>query len=408
MFPGAQVALFAVLTASTVNAFSPIFTTPRQCDSLRITWSSMDTAALSHTEVTMSLIPLDTPSHIVPEPYVLTVPSILEGGEIEVPALPFRAGTQFFASAYIPGNAGPVRRTVSSVLTVEASTDASCLKVHIPEGRSRPKVFGKRQISVVGPNTVDATALTGSASASASATGAPPAINVIGVGVIPSDSAAGSATATDASSTTSSAAAATSTGPVPPIRVIGESQIPATGGGSGDSPANAVPAPASSGGPSPPINVIGTGVVPADGSSASATATESETATATETTVEATSTDVYATETATETSTSCTETVTEAPTSTEDALPAIITTSIEMPGEVQEDSASEETQPCDDATESYGYESTEYSVPSETSSSAHPFNTEVVHYDSFDEMVNAANSMFHAWNPYGPNYTPSP
>ncbi|KAG8818066.1 hypothetical protein FRC19_010899 [Serendipita sp. 401] len=402
MFSGAQVALFAVLTASTVNAFSPLFSTPRQCGSLKITWSSMDTAALSHTEVTMSLIPLDSPSHIVPEPYVLTVPSILESGEIEVPALPFKTGTQFFASAYIPGNAGPVRRTVSSVFTVEESIDSSCLKVHVPEGRARPKAFGKRQVNVVGATTVDASSLT--ASPAASATGVVPPINVIGVGVIPSDSAAASATTTDASSTvSSSAAAATSTGPVPPIRVIGESTIPATGGGgSADPPANAAPAPAaSSGGAVPPINVIGTGVVPADGSSATTTATET---TATETSAESTSTD----SSATETSTPCTETATEAPTSTETAAPEIITTSIAMPGMEQSNSADAESQPCEDGTDYPVYESTDGSMPSETSTSTRAFNTEVVQYDSFDDMVNAANSAFHAWNPYGPNYTPSP
>jgi hypothetical protein len=34
-------------------------------------------------------------------------------------------------------------------------------------------------------------------------------------------------------------------------------------------------------------------------------------------------------------------------------------------------------------------------------------NTEVVQYSQFDDMVNAANSAFHAWNPYKPPYSPS-
>jgi len=34
-------------------------------------------------------------------------------------------------------------------------------------------------------------------------------------------------------------------------------------------------------------------------------------------------------------------------------------------------------------------------------------DTEVVHYTAFSDMVDAANSMFKAWNPYTPAYTPS-
>jgi len=34
-------------------------------------------------------------------------------------------------------------------------------------------------------------------------------------------------------------------------------------------------------------------------------------------------------------------------------------------------------------------------------------DSSVVTYSSFDGMVDAANSMFHAWNPYKPAYTPS-
>jgi hypothetical protein len=69
------------------------------------------------------------------------------------------------------------------------------------------------------------------------------------------------------------------------------------------------------------------------------------------------------------------------------------------------DDDSEEV-PCEDEENpsSTGYPGKPAST---TTRAAGAFNTEVVQYGSFDDMVNAANSAFHAWNPYKPPYTPS-
>lgn len=377
---GAQaVALFAVLSAAstTVNAFSPVFSTPRQCDSLKITWSSMELPPSTHglTEFTMSF-PLDDPKHHTPSPYTLTVPCTMldEEGVVEVPALPFRAGTQFFASAHFPGASGPVRRMVSDVLTVEHSTDADCLDTAMPPNAKRPRVktFGKRQVNVIGATTVGASA--SAAPASSAAPGVP--INVIGVGVIPSGAAGSSQAASSTSgASTSSASAPAASGAVPPIRVIGSSNIPASGSGNPDTPANAAPAPsASSTGSVQPINVIGPGFIPANGGSSTSTAYEGAPTTII--------VDNGTLVTSTESSTSCTET----------------------PSAIETPTYEDEEEPCEDDLES----TVVHGRPTSTRTRpAAAINTEVVQYSQFDDMVNAANSAFHAWNPYKPPYSPS-
>jgi len=75
--------------------------------------------------------------------------------------------------------------------------------------------------------------------------------------------------------------------------------------------------------------------------------------------------------------------------------------------------ASEE--PCNESMDSSEYQTmhetimppdtiTMTSLPTATQSAA---DTSVVSYTAFNDMVNAANSMFKAWNPYKPAYTPS-
>jgi hypothetical protein len=242
MLSAAQVALFGVLSAHFVTAFSPVFSSPRQCERLLITWSeSVDLPIVDMplTEVFISLIPLDNdPSRIAPEPYSLSVPS---GGH-EIAALPFPAGTQFFASAHLLGSSGFGRRTVSKVFTVEHSDNSHCLpaKAMNMDSRAKVKSFGKRQISVVGTDLVDSTGLPSPANAIASTSGAPPAINVIGVTVVP---ASGSSSLQAPTTTTSSSSISSATGAVPPIRVIGTSEVPATGL---PVPGNVAPAPSSS------------------------------------------------------------------------------------------------------------------------------------------------------------------
>jgi hypothetical protein len=52
----------------------------------------------------------------------------------------------------------------------------------------------------------------------------------------------------------------------------------------------------------------------------------------------------------------------------------------------------------------------ETTMPSETRTAlpqaTQSYDTAVVEYTVYDDMVNAANSMFKAWNPYKPAYTP--
>jgi len=377
------------------------------------------------SEITLSLIPLEDHHHFSPEPYTLAIPcsgEYMEGGQVEIQRLPFPAGTQFFASAYVPGASGPVRRTVSKVFTVEHSSDNSCLNnaAPVPVLDKRAKAFGmkKRQVSVIGANTVPAT----SGASTSAAADAPPAvitasvvapINVIGVGAVPaSDSGAVPA------ATTSSGAA------VPPIVVIGTGQIPASTGAV-EAPGNVAPAP--SNGVVPPVQVIGTSFVTATAapdSSATASATSTDAAfVPIFTTVQlgaddVTTTDCTETSTeavmATETTTSCTETPTETQMmesmQNEDATSTMVD---DMGSDYTDmgDMDDSEEQPCTDlpgedssAPTSSSSDSTYASadLPNPTTS-----DSPVVHYSAFDDMVNAANSMFHAWNPYKPAYTPS-
>jgi hypothetical protein len=181
MLSAAQVVILGVLSARFVSAFSPVFSSPRQCEMLRITWESIELPVVDMplTEVFMSLIPLDNdPSRIAPEPYSLSVPS---GGH-EISALPFPTGTQFFVSAHVPGSSGFERRIVSKMFTVEHSENSHCLpaKADNTDGRVKVKPFGKRQVSVIGTGLVDATpTIPAPANAIASPSGAPP-IRVIG------------------------------------------------------------------------------------------------------------------------------------------------------------------------------------------------------------------------------------
>jgi hypothetical protein len=260
MLSAAQVALFGALSAHFVTAFSPVFSSPRQCEMLRITWSeSVDLPVVDMplTEVFMSLIPLDNdPSRIAPEPYSLSVPS---GGH-EIAALPFPAGTQFFASAHILGSAGFERRTVSKVFTVEHSDNSHCLpaKAVNMDGRAKAKSFGKRQISVLGTGLVDSTGVSAPANAIASLSSVTPAINVIGVTAVPADGSS-----LPPAPTTSSSAPTTSSSDdaVPPIRVIGTSEHAATGL---PVPGNVAPAPSASGS-YPPAGQEASSPGPSDG-----------------------------------------------------------------------------------------------------------------------------------------------
>jgi len=382
MLSAAQVALFGALSAHFVTAFSPVFSSPRQCEMLRITWTeSVDLPVVDMplTEVFMSLIPFDNdPSRIAPEPYSLSVPS---GGH-EIAALPFPAGTQFFASAHILGPAGFERRTVSKVFTVEHSDNSHCLpaKAVNMDGRAKAKSFGKRQISVVGTGLVDSTPAPANAIASPSS--APPAINVIGVTVTPAD---GSSLPPSSTTSSSAPSASSSDGAVPPIRVIGTSEHPATGL---PVPGNVAPAPSASGS-SPPVG-------PETSSSGSSDGAYSPDVTYINTSP------VYATET----STSCTETPTEVPEISMVTEWATVTVTMNA----DHNMASEG--PCDESVEHQTMHDTMMppdtitmpSLPTATQSAA---DTAVVSYTAFNDMVNAANSMFKAWNPYKPAYTPS-
>lgn len=347
MLSVAQVALFGALSAQFVTAFSPVFSSPRQCEMLRITWGSIELPVVDMplTEVFMSLIPLDNdPSRIAPEPYSLSVPS---GGH-QISALPFPAGTQFFVSAHVPGSSGFERRTVSKVFRVEHSENSHCLpaKADNTDGRAKVKSFGKRQISVVGTGLVDATpSIPAPANAIASPSGAPP------------------------------------------IRVIGTSEHPATGL---PVPGNAAPAPSESGSvPSAP-EASSSGY--SNGAYApSGTYVDSSAA--------------YGTET----STPCTETPTET------AEVSMVTEWTTVTVTMSADNNLTTDQPCDEVMPTSEHRTmhdtmmppgtiTMTSAPTATQSAA---DTAVVSYTIFDDMVNAANSMFKAWNPYKPAYTPS-
>jgi hypothetical protein len=417
MFSFSQAVILATLSASFAHAFNPVFSSPRQCSSLRITWTTFDLPvdAIAVSDITMTLTPLDNdPARIAPQPYTVAVPFAISADEkqnqFDIPSLPFPGGTQFFASAYLPGAAGPVRRAVSSIFTVEHSDDSSCLSAQKPENRGRIKAFGKRQVNVIGTGVVDATqtGTPGTGSSSSAGSSVTPVVNVIGVGTIP---ATGAATDTGAASASTSAAASSSTGAIPPIRVIGTTTVPATATATTpDTPANLAPSPSSTGAV-PPVNVIGTSFITATDVPP---AESSSSASGTTLTVGNSSS-----EEATETSTDCTETPTE---TAESDMPT--TTMLEDPMYMEDDNANNESeeQPCtttetsDMPSEETGTETMpteDASSPYETSEAlptateAATYNTEVRTYSNLDEMVNAANSMFHAWNPYGPSYTAS-
>lgn len=343
-----------------------------------------------------------------------------EAGQVEIAKLPFPAGTQFFAQAYMPGASGPTRRTVSTVFTVEHSSDSSCLSDHTATLDKRAKSFGKRQVSVIGANTVAATAAdsanTPANSVAATTTGSVPPINVVGVGAIPaSDSGSVPAVTSDATTV-----APTATGAVPPVNVVGTAQIPATGGVV-DTPINVVPLP-TSGGVVPPVQVIGTSFVTATAApNAAVTASTTDAAFVPNfTTVQVGADQVTETTSctstwteppmATETTTSCTDTPAETPilvTMQGEGMSTTTTTAMmyETPsynsmGDSTDTSAEA---PCTDVP---GMDSSNM----ETTTSAYiaaPTVDTASTYGSFDDMVNAANSMFHAWNPYRPAYTPS-
>jgi hypothetical protein len=352
---------------------------------LRITWSeSVDLPVVDMplTEVFMSLIPLDNdPSRIAPEPYSLSVPS---GGH-EIAALPFPAGTQFFASAHILGSAGFERRTVSKVFTVEHSDNSHCLpaKAVNMDGRAKAKSFGKRQISVLGTGLVDSTGAPVPANAIASPSSAPPAINVVGVTVVPADGSS----LPPAPTSSSAPSASSSDDAVPPIRVIGTSELAATGL---PVPGNVAPAPSASDS-SPPVGPEASSSGSSDGAYPP-NATYMDTSSA------------YATET----STSCTQVPTEMPEMSMVTEWATVTVTMNADHNMANEG------PCDESTDSSDQTMHETimppdtitmtSLPNATQSTA---DTAVVSYTVFNDMVNAANSMFKAWNPYKPAYTPS-
>jgi len=399
MLSAAQVALLGALSAPFALAFSPVFTNPRQCESMRITWSELDLPVVDMplTEIFMSLIPLDNdPSRMAPQPYSLSVPA---GGH-EIAALPFPAGTKFFASAQMFESSGFTRRTVSEVFTVEHSSNSGCLpaKTMPTDGRAKAKSFGKRQVSVVGPSLV-------------TATGVPAPVNAI---------------ANPSSTSSSSAPAASgSSGSTPPIRVIGSSNIPASG--APEAPANAAPAPSSSA-PVPPIRVIGTSVISATGDS-EPPASSSDASDAGAYNPSPTSTDSDSLYTETTTSTSCTETPTELPMESETSMempPSTVTVPSNendgyyVPSNENDGyySGTDEEEPCEETMDPSEHESMHIMpMPTETITTLPALpaatitntntDTEVVHYTALDDMVNAANGMFKAWNPYKAAYTPS-
>jgi len=291
---------------------------------------------------------------------------------------------------------------VSKVLTVEHSAKVDCIHAkptHV-DGRAKVKSFGKRQINVVGPSLVDSTGVPApvNAIASPSSSSPPPAVSVIGVTAIPAGQSSASVTSSSPPSASSSVAAP------PVVSVIGVSNRPASV--VPEAPGNAAPAPSSSGAP-PPVNVIGTsfvtatnGVPPQASSSGDSSYGSYEPAT--------TSVDSNATTT----STSCTETPTEMPSETQTSMESEVTTSTMYMGDGQDE------EPCEDTMDPEEHQSmhdtsmppetitvTSYTtLPAATQSAA---NTDVIHYTVMDDMVNAANSMFKAWNPYSPQYTPS-
>jgi len=365
MLSAAQVALIGALSAQFVTAFSPVFSSPRQCEMLRITWSSVDLPVVDMplTEIFMSLIPLDNdPSRIAPEVYSLSVPS---GGH-DITALPFPAGTQFFASAHILGSGGFERRTVSKVFTVEHSDHSHCLpaKAINMDGRAKAKSFGKRQISVLGTGLVDSTGVPAPASPSS----APPAINVIGVTVVPADSSSLSPAPTTSSSSYPSTSS--SDGAVPPIRVIGTSEHAATG----------LPLPESvaPSGSSPPAEPQASSSGSSDGYSPNAT--------------------YIGTGSAIETP-------------TEMAEISMVTqwATVTLTMDANHNMANEE--PCDEGMDSSEHQTMHETMtpPDMIPTTPLPTTTQssVVSYTLFNDMVDAANSMFKAWNPYKPAYTPS-
>ncbi|KIM34434.1 hypothetical protein M408DRAFT_13939 [Serendipita vermifera MAFF 305830] len=394
MLSATRVAFIGAISAHFAHAFSPVFSVPRQCESLHITWSEIDlpTVDMSLSEVLFELIPLDTdPSRVAPEPYLVSVPS---GGHKAVMELPFPGGTQFFASAHMLGSAGFTRRTVSTVFTVEHSEKTDCLpsKAIPADGRAKVKSFGKRQINVVGTGVTPAT-------------GVPAPVNAV---VSPSSSSSASAPA-----------ASSSSGAPPPIRVIGTSNIPASGAPD-TPPANAAPAPAFSSGAVPPIQVIGTSFVTAtgDASSPSSSSTDSS-AESSPTSTDSVRVQVlilfHCSTEADTTSTSCTDTSTALPveTQTSEEMPPATITMPEQEG--YGDGYQQDEQPCEESMDSSEHQSMHetttvtqtYTATAALPAATETVNTEVVHYTAFDEMVNAANSMFKAWNPYMPAYTPS-
>jgi hypothetical protein len=425
MLSPVQVVLLGALSAPLVHAFSPVFSIPRQCESLTITWteSTIDLPVVDMplTEVLFQLIPLDNDvSRMAPEPYTVSIPP---GGH-EIAALPFPAGTQFFAAAHILGSTGFTRRTVSKVFTVEHSEKIHCLpsKALPTDGRAKAKTFGKRQISVVGPSFASPTGgapAPVNAIANPSSNGPPPAINVIGVTAIPADGSSSSAvdasTSAPASVTLSLSVPVPSSsgGVTPPIRVIGTSNIPASEAVIAP-PANAAPAPSSSGAV-PPIQVIGTSVVTATGDVSPPESSSTDNSSGAYET-SPTATDSSSMDMAT-TTTSCTETPTAMPEETETSMETEMPPStITVPYE--DDSSAEDEEPCEENMDSSEHQSMHETATSEyettttvylpaASETTRTANTEVVHYTAMDDMVNAANSWYKAWNPYKPAYTPS-
>jgi len=108
------------------------------------------------------------------------------------------------------------------------------------------------------------------------------------------------------------------------------------------------------------------------------------------------------------TTTSCTETPTAMPEETE-MPPSTITVPY------GDDSSAEDEEPCEESMDSSEHQSMhETAMPEyETTTTVvlpaatRTANTEVAHYTAMDDMVNAANSWYKAWNPYKPAYTPS-
>lgn len=119
----------------------------------------------------------------------------------------------------------------------------------------------------------------------------------------------------------------------------------------------------------------------------------------------------------TETTTSCTDVPTETPVmlSLQDEDTSTMTSS--MMDDMQSGNSGmddgndmSDEQPC--TSDPLGMDSSDTMEDTSSADVASPTgnyydDSSAVQYGSFDDMVDAANSMFHAWNPYKPAYTPS-